>query len=135
MGQHAGVNEIRYGPFIAPSVVVFVGIHPREIVRRPMRVGISTAFFANVGPRDASVGGASVIVASPIRILAYIFASSTEYISCTRSSLAAGFPRIFRGYRYKTVQSVLQVPTTKIRVFRPYFMGFRIVSLQIKIGD
>ena len=73
MVQYADVNEIRDGDFKALVVFAFLGLHPREVVSRPMRVWIITTFLADPGPRLALFGGASVTTPSPIGTLLSYF--------------------------------------------------------------
>ena len=72
MVQYADVNDNWDGDFKALLVFAFLGLYPREVVSRLMRVWIITTFLADPGPRLALFGGASVTTASPKRtLLAY----------------------------------------------------------------
>ena len=91
MVHNADVNEIWYGDFTALFVFASLGLYPREVVSRPVRVWIITAFLADPGPRLALFGDASVTTASPMRtLLTYFIRVRNTIPSCSRSSLAAG---------------------------------------------
>ena len=72
MVQHADVKATWYRYLKAFFVLSRLDLHPREVVSRPVRVWITTAFPADPGPRLALFGGAGVTTASPMRtLLAY----------------------------------------------------------------